>query len=488
MQKRKTFGFELRFDKTQSSIAKAGTFSLLVRVNQGLSAFIINVLIGRIGGPSLLGSVQTVISTAAIGSLFFAAPISGALSRNLAIMKSSNEYEEMAGLSRFIAIRIMVTSIFVTLIVSSFAIYFFGIPLETIAVMATFIFILSFKPYFDSLHFGIGDTKRLAYLSSLVAIVSVLGVLLLLASNFTSIWILLPLIFSNFLYFVLSRPPRTKTKIPKSLKRQIYSFVFLEAIGTLGSSGFQQLIVLVAAATLGLTYTGNLSVAITLVAPILIATGAFSSVLFPALGVSHHQKDFVGLASRVDISTRAISLFVVAATILLIMISPFLVTLLWGSSYDFAVSLVQVLAINACIYSVAAPSVAFVTSKSNKGMRFAAISSVGGACLGALSLIILIEEHPEIAIPTSLFISTVSSATILYVHAWIKLKQRWGAQTILVFLFVSGAIIFSFISSLFSLNWIQICFISVSWIALFFLFRYKDLRILSALIKKSLGA
>ncbi len=99
------------------------------------------------------------------------------------------------------------------------------------------------------------------------------------------------------------------------------------------------------------------------------------------------------------------------------MFEPFLITFLWGNNYATAVFLAQVIAINAAKYSVASPSVVFATSEANKGMRLSAISSAVGAFLGAGSWIVLLGEHPAIAIPVGLFISTVSIASIIYVRA-----------------------------------------------------------------------
>jgi O-antigen/teichoic acid export membrane protein len=470
----KSYRYGILSDSPNEKIATAGINTLFVRVSQGVSSLVINVLIGRIGGSSLLGSVQSVISSASLTSLIYAVPVSGALSRHLAILKSKNNYDQIAALNHYIVRRILFFTSLITFFFSFVSIYFFDLPIIIVALTAIFIYLYSFKSFADSLHFGLGKTKRLARLSPSLSLFSVISVLILLGFGVRSIWIILPLIVSNLIFILASQTPTNKMPVPKSMRSQIFSFVIFEAIGTLGSSGFQQLSVLVATIAIGLEYTGNLSVALTLTGPLLLATGALSSVLFPALGVSHHHNDTAALTRRVNLATRSTSVFVVSVSIILIITAPFLIELLWGSSFGDAVILTQVITVVTCVYAVAATSVTYVTSESIRGMRFSAFASMGGAILGLVSWVFLLKDFPELAIPVGLSISGISTATVIYTYTWRKLRQRWGLQSFLVLIFMAGSFAISYLPNLGEKSFITIFIYSIIWVFIWIMCRFSD--------------
>lgn len=430
----------LRFDEDASeSLSRGGFNSVLGKLSPGIATFVMNLLIGRIGGSAVLGTTQTVISTASFASLAYPTPVSGALSRNLAVLNAKGQRQEAIALTRYVLNRVLFVSLLASALFGAIAAWQVGAATSTIMLTALMIFSVSLRAYTEALHVGIGKTGRLAKAAFAIACLSTVFILILLLLGLRSAWVLLPLILANIVFTLTSWPPPAKASVPKTLRRQITVFVLISLFGTMASTGFQQAGVLLAALHVGEEYTGNLAAAFSLTAPLLILAAALSTVLFPALAVAHETRDKDLLRQRVDLATRMISLTVMGVSIPLIVLAPQIVSFIWGDEFADAVWMMQVLSIGTAATAIAAPSVSFITSESNRGMIVSAVVSVGGALAGVAAWFAMIGSDARTAIPLGLMIAATVTAGGSYAIAWLRLRTGWLIHTTVLTAFLAGA-------------------------------------------------
>lgn len=258
---------------------------------------------------------------------------------------------------------------------------------------------LSLRAFTEGLHFGGGESRRLAVWSSGIATLSTIATIVLLLIGVRSIWVITPLVLLNLAFVVCSWPRRADRLTDPATKAEISGFIRLAVVGTLSSAGFTQLAVLLAASVNGLAYAGTYAAANTLTAPITMLASALGSVLFPALASAHASGNVDELRARLSRATSQLSTLILFVCIPALILAGPIVNFLWGASFADTAWILLFSVPAVALGAIASPAVSAITSESNRGMAVSAISSVSGAAIGVIVWVCAIPSSQKLRYP-----------------------------------------------------------------------------------------
>lgn len=414
---------------------------MAARIAPGASTFLISLFIGRLGGAALLGLTQTITATAALASLLYPTPAGTNASRSISSSNAREDHVRAGEIARYLANRVLLASLILTIAVVTYTFIFHRPGIDVILVSGLMVVSVSLRAFTEGLHFGGGESQRLAAWSSAIAVLSLLTTTVLLLIGIRSVWVITPLVALNFVFVAFSWPGRTRKLRDRAVRTDISRFIRFAVMGTLASAGFTQLAVLLAASVNGLTYAGTYAASNTLTAPITMLASALGSVLFPALAAAHASGGLAELGSRLHRSTSLLATMILYACIPMLLLAAPIVHLLWGTPFaDTAwIMLFSVPAV--AVGAIASPAVSAITSESNRGMAISAISSAAGAAVGVIVWLCAIPFVPRLAIPLGYVIGIAIVAMIPWIIAWKKFSMRWTKESVTIISALSGAIV-----------------------------------------------
>ncbi|MGC5077823.1 lipopolysaccharide biosynthesis protein [Agrococcus sp. DT81.2] len=409
-------------------ISGRSVLTLAATAFQGVARLVANVAIGRLGDPALLGMTQSAIASGNIGSLLFASSASAAASRNIAFERAKQERERAHAVAVHLSRRSVAASVVIGLLAASVQYFVTG---DLVFAIAVLVLCVTSSAYALSrgLHLGAGEIGRLATWEIGIATAALIGTAALLLGGVRSIWVVAPIAVGHVAMAAFAWPRRSPKQLSRVDKRSIRTFVLLGTIGTLSSAGFIQLAIIWSNGLNGPAYAGQMTAALSMVGPATMVAGAISQVLFPTLAAHHGSQDTSGLAGRVDRSTAYVSVVMVAMLCAIMPLAQPLFDVIWGAEFGAAVVIFYALAAGMVLNAAAGPAVSSITSRSNSGMAFSAISSALGFAVGVSSWIVIGAFDPELAVPIGYLIGVSVIAAVPYVRAWRELKMRWWSRT-----------------------------------------------------------
>lgn len=444
-----------------------------------------NIAIGRVAGSAVLGLTQSILASASIAALLN--PAGSVASRYLASQRSRGGDSDTAATAAYLARRTVVIAMALAISTAVVIILSSHVPLSTAIVTGLMVLAVTGRGFIEGLHFGGGETTRLAQWSVIVAVLGTVGTLAVVLSGVRSAWVLGPLIVASLIFVTLSWPRRGGRMKDSALKREIRVFMLLATLGTLASNGFSQSAVLVATAVNGLEYAGEYAAAFTLVTPLFLVTTAMGSVLFPALAAAHSS----GSTERVRVvlrrATAALITAVTGGFIVLAVASGTLVRVLWGDGFSLSGMIILVLLPGIVASALAVPAVNSITSSSNRGMMVSVVSSGSGALVGILTWLLVVPVYPEIGVPIGFSVGTITIALIPYLIAWKRYGMRWTRETLTVVLAVTITLCVSTVLQLHQVSGVYSALIGIILLALWCLVRRTSARELFEAVKGVIG-
>lgn len=416
--------------RADRELGRRGVLAIATKVAPGLASLAINLLIGRVGGVALLGLTQIAMSTGMLVSLLYSAPAAAAASRFVSAAVAEGAYARATRIASYLARRVLfATACFVSMIFTLTAIFqFFNMWLVVVTGIITIG--ISFRVFFEGLHFGGGESVRLAQWSIAIGAFGVMGTAALLSFGVRDAWVIVPMAAANMFFVAVSWPTRSAYRLNVTEKRNIREFIWLGTIGTLASAGFTQATTLVAVAVAGIAFAGEYAAGLTLTTPLAIFSVAVSATLFPALSALNVGEDSAKVRSHVIRATSLMVTVMGAATCVFFILSEPIVAFIWGSEFERTSWIVVFLLTSVLSTAVAVPSVTALTSSSNAGMKVSALSSLTGAVVGALTWVVAVPWSAEIGVMAGCTVAAVLSASIPYLIAWRRYKLPWTGQTL----------------------------------------------------------
>lgn len=407
-------------------MARRGLLSTLGVLVQGLARFATNVLVGRIGGPSVLGAVATALSTAHLLSLLWPTTTGSAASKFVAQARGRGAPAEASAVAAHLARRTLQAGFVLSLL---------SIPIWTqiehgtlagTGVVAALVIGYSGYSFTRGLQFGAGQVARATAWDVTVSALGLLGVAAALLAGVRGTPVILPLAAASIIFTLMGWPWGARGRPAPSLRREIDSFVALGVVGTVASAGFLQLSLIIARLTDGVAAAGQYAAALALATPPSVLAISFSQVLFPSLAEAWGRGDVQGVRRQTDQATRVLVTVMPLVFGTLALCSPLIVTAIWGEKYDRAAVVLPVLLLAILANTIGVASTNSLTSKSHRGMITSTVASLVGMIIGVLFWIVLAPQWGILGIAIGYLCGTTAISAIPLIIVWRADEHRWG--------------------------------------------------------------
>lgn len=411
---------------TAASMARRGVLSTVGVTVQGVTRFVTNVLIGRIGGPSVLGSVASAISTAQLFSLLWPTTTGSAASKFVAQARGKGAPDEAAAVAAHLAKRTIQASLILAIL---------SVPVWTLVdhgglagagAVAALIIGYSGYSFTRGLQFGAGQVPRATAWDVATSALGMMGVLGLLIVGVRGILVVLPLAAAYVLFAMAGWPWGVHGRPAPALRREIDAFVALGVVGTVASAGFLQLSMIVARVSDDVANAGQYAAALALATPPSLLAISLSLVLFPSMAEAWGRGDVQGFHRLTDRATRTLVMTMTATIGPMALCSPLIVAVIWGRQYGQAATLLPVLLLAVLANTMGVACTNSLTSRSHWGMVTSTVASLVGMAIGALSWAVLAPKWGTFGVAIGYLCGTMVMAAIPIAIVWRRDGHRWA--------------------------------------------------------------
>lgn len=423
----------IRFDGVSPvGAGRNGVLGLFSTLLLGGSRIVTNVVLGRLGGPELLGLVQNVLSTATLATLFLPTSAGSAASKYVAFYRAKEDVESAKAVTKFIGARTFQATVVLLVIVTAIGLYV-G-PADPAIAWVTGLLVVSMcsQTFIRGVHYGTGQVSRLVKWDVLASLGSLATVVVLVLAGVRNVWVLVPLAAITLIFVLVSWPRGRVPIVRESVRREIDRFMLLGIVGTVSSSGFLQSSILVATATNGLHYSGQYAAALTLTTPVTLIASAIALALFPAMAGDYGRSDLLALNRRTNNATRILITVMIAMFGSISILAEPLTMLVWGREFENTSQILILLLLAVVLITVAVPSVNSLTTQSNRGMAVSAFSSLLGFTVGASTWVWLGGTAPGYSVPAGYLLGAMIISGVPYVLVWRSQRQHWSVQTMVL--------------------------------------------------------
>jgi len=385
-----------------------------------------NVLIGRIGGPSILGSVATAISTAQFFALLWPTTTGSAASKFVAQARGRGAPAEASAVAAHLAKRT---------IQAGLALSILSVPVWTLmdhgglagaGAVAALIVGYSGYSFTRGLQFGAGQVPRATAWDVATSALGMMGVLGLLIVGVRGILVVLPLAVAYVLFALAGWPWGARGSPAPALRREIDGFVALGVVGTVASAGFLQLSMIMARLSDGAANAGQYAAALTLATPPSLLAMSLSLVLFPSMAEAWGRGDVKGFNRQTDQATRALVMTMPTIIGPLALCSPLIVAVIWGPRYGHAATLLPILLLAVLANTIGVACTNSLTSRSHRGVVTSTVASLVGMATGALSWVVLAPRWGTLGVAVGYLCGTIVIAAIPIIIVWRRDDHRWA--------------------------------------------------------------
>ena len=411
--------------ESATTIVHRGALGMAGIVFQGVIRFLTNLTIGRIGGPVVLGTVASAISSAQLLSLLWPTSTGSAASKFIARARGKQDFEEGAAVAAHLGKRTLQAT---ALLAASAVPIWMTLDRGSVSGgISVGILVMGYSGYSFTrgVHFGSGQVLRATKWDFLTGALGISGVLISLHFGARGLVLLMPLAGASLLFTIGCWPWSARGRLRPVLRREIDSFVALATVGTVASAGFLQLSMIVARLVGGAGEAGQYAAALSLATPLSIVASSLSLVLYPSMSEAYGRGDDEGVRRQTDQSTRFLAVVMVAVFGSFALSSRLLVSVIWGEPFAAAGTVLPVLLMAVLATTLAVPSVNSLTSRSQDGMLVATSASILGLLVGATTWWILAARLGVLGVAVGYFAGAATIAGVAIVSTWRREDQRW---------------------------------------------------------------
>lgn len=369
--------------------------------SQGLLRLGVSVLIGRLGGPALLGDTASMMATAQIAALLGSSALGAAAAKYVALSRIPDRDHSAARTARTIQVWNVILIIVVTPIAVAIWMVNFENTALDLAVIAALVIGMSLYPVYRGIQLGAGLHWRATAVDVATAAAAVAAVTLIGMAFEPGPAMLIPLGLTYVVYAALSFPTASSdySRRTSLSARSIAAFTGLTMAGTIGSTGLAQASVITARLGGGEVEAGVYAAAVAVTTPLSMASAAISMAVFPhlvtALGAGNGPIDYRAAFPTIGRVMAASSLiwppFIIAA--------PTLARAIWGTEFAGLSETTRVLTLGSGITMAGTIAVSALTAASNRGAAMAAgLSWIGVAAAVSVWTILGGESAHTVAI------------------------------------------------------------------------------------------
>lgn len=411
---------------TAGSMARRGALGTIGVGAQGAVRFITSFLVGRIGGPAVLGVVQSAISTALLLSLLWPTTTGGTASKYVARARGKGDSVEAAAVAAHLAKRTLQAALLLAVISLPIWVAIDHGSLAQAASVAALVLGYSGYSFTRGLAFGAGQIPRATSWDVLAGTLGLTAMLAALAAGVRGTLLLLPLAGAYGLYAAAGWPWHAHSKPARALRRELDGFVALGVLGTLASTGFLQLSMIVVRVMDGTAHAGQYAAALALATPSSLLAGSLSLVLFPSMAEAWGRGDHEGFRRQTDQATRLLVVVMVPLLGALALCSRLIVSLVWGDRFVESADLLPVLLLAVLATTLGVASVNALTTSSQQGMLVSSAASVTGLVVGVLAWLVLAPSHGMLGVAIGYLCGTVVIAAVPVAVVWRRDSHHWS--------------------------------------------------------------
>ena len=393
---------------------------------QGVLRLVTPLLVGRFGGPSLLGIVQTAISAATFLCLVWPTTTGSAASKFLARARGAGRPDEAATVARHLRHR--TTQATAVLGLAAVPIWVVGIRGDVVGGLWVGALVVGYGGYnfARGLQFGIGEVGRATVWDITIMVGGLGGLFAMLLAGVRGPSLVLPMAAAYLVYTIAGWPFVHGQRPAPALRRELDGFVALGVAGTTASAGFLQLSMVVAKLVSTPEEAGQYAAALTLATPASLLAGSLSLVLFPAMAEAWGRRDIDAFRWQTDRATRLLVVVMVPVFVSLALCSRLIVGVIWGHRYADAGRLLPILLFAVLPMTLAMASVNSLSTRSQRGMAATSVASVSGLAVGAAVWGLVAGPWREVGVAVGYLAGTLVIAGIPIGLVWRRDGHRWG--------------------------------------------------------------
>jgi putative peptidoglycan lipid II flippase len=417
----------LRLDlPTQHGMAHRAALGTVGVAVQGLVRFATSLLIGRLAGDSALGVVQVAISTALLLSLLWPTTAGSAASKFVARARGAGDHPQAYAVAAHLRMRTAQAALLLAVVAVPFWMTVRHGHLGDGLCVAALLLGYSGYSFTRGLQFGAGQVPRATFWDVSSAGLGIAALLVALLLGARGGILLLPLAASYGLYTLAGWPWGARGSLPSALRREIDGFVAIGVAGTLASTGFLQLSVIVAGVVDTDAHVGQYAAALALATPASLLAGSLSLTLFPSMAEAWGRGDLDGFRRQTDLATRALVLVMVTTLGGIAVGSRFVVAVIWGDQFAQAADLLPVLLLAVLGTTIGVASVNALSTRSQRGMLVASGASLAGLVVGAVVWAVLARSEGVMGIAIGYLAGTLVVGGAPLVVVWRRDRQPWA--------------------------------------------------------------
>lgn len=414
------------------SLAGKGATSLIGLVAQGGIRFAVNLVVGRIAGPSVLGLVATGLAVAQFLALLWPTTSGQGASRFLAAARGRGDEEEMRAVVAHLGRRFaLAAAVLAGVSLSAWTVLrvsggtSVGDAMVGGLVVALLCVGLSGQAYTRGVHYGAGAVGRVVSWDVACSLLGLAGTVACLMAGVRGFGLLAPLAAGYLMLTLACWPWGVGGRPDAALAREIDRFVLLGSVGTLASAGLVQLSLVAAAMVGGVEGAGQYSAAWTLALPLTLASSALSLVLYPSLSEAAGRGDEDSVRSQVDHGLRGVLMIGVPTVGALAIVAEPLVGLVWGTEFEVAATLLPLLLLAVLGNMAGVPCVNALTGSTRAGIGLMAVVSLVGLAVASLVWWGAGAVWGVLGIATGYAVGVVGIAAFAIAAAWRRWRPAW---------------------------------------------------------------
>ena len=367
-----------RITRESNSLRAKGLLSLYATAVQGSVRLLYSILVGRLGSRDFLGHTNSSLSIAVLASQLWAAPAAAGGTKYVALKAALEDQDGAQAvawhLTRRTALIGLVLPTGAALVAATW------LDLGTVQAVATCVLTWAYSMYntLRGVQFGAQNYRRVAVLDTVAAFTALtaLAVVLLLGLDAA---ILLPLTGGYLLFAALAWPHHARRhRLEAPLRREIDRFVLLGVLSGMASGGLLQASQLAAHHFGGASQAGVYAAAFSLATPPSMIAIALTSVIVPPLVGAASRGDRAAVRVQSDRLARELSAAFVLLFGFLVILSPSIMFVVYGSSYASSAGLLLILLVAVMFTSAAVGPAATLTSTRGRGQLAVAGLNLAG--------------------------------------------------------------------------------------------------------------
>ncbi len=405
-------------------LIKNSKITLIALFFVGITQLIFNVAIARFFNPTILGEVNLALSTAILFSVIVSSGLNPANNKFVAEYLGRKKQEKIKHIFSFSLFTTIIFSILITIILILLKENIMNLFNITSYYLISLPIILLYSLYLllKGMFYGTNQIKdyfKIEIISRIIFFISLMFVII------TKSYFLLPFIVIYLLFVMLSLP-KLKEYITFNFKdkiiKKVIKYAVIAFVGTFSSLARTRLSIIIPAIFLAKSEIGLFSVAFSLLTLFYFLLRAITLVMTPLISFKYGEDNKKDILNVLNLSNKYLTLCTILFSALTIILSKFILGLLFGQEYLVATTTLQILSLSALFTVIATPSVN--TLSATKYVHIPSITGVLGLVLSILSWILLVPRYHLVGIAIGFLIGSVVNALIPIYYAKKHFKPR----------------------------------------------------------------